>query len=803
MLDDDHLSLLHLVSLYTGKHKSIRKTHLIVILEYCTLFDSSPNLISIPGRSLGWINISHYAVEKLTNLIQHDPPLLVQVKQTNTTSPSISYQITPASFKSIFISQKIKDIINDQLYPEIPMRSKILSRYSQANLLRVSFDASTNQFFLFNTSSRILSTVTTPKELSFRSHSFCANSKQKQKTTPSTAKTIPFTIQPIHTNAFQLDSVVLLLSEWIPEGSNQMSRLCTRLGALDRCQNTFFSNHLIKKDNNKVADINFTKIICTEFDFARYINFQNSGPSTRFGMHAIGVNFNENGSILYGIEIDEVGESSKKENGNLISTIGLARIIAMIHTDTTELIEDLLTPVQQSLLGAVYADDYRFKYSLILAMDFRKFFLNPLEYYQNSRNSSELINIIGTIFHIDRLPENHLLFRGEKGCLFVGKQSRNKNILSVLSFFASIMGFSLFIKAYVKSISNMNVSIRNLFEQVKTSPTTLHLHQIRLVLSNLTRDAVLMETLLQYMSETLSSCKSQAVASPVVKDGTAGTIPIALFYLLKMKKKHTNLSKRLRDVKRLTKGACLKLQLLQTTVNARARQDLMITSKSIDINFDKLKKTTKYTKMNATSYKIIQLLFGASLSFDILDRVSGGDLLGAEGVEIANCSVCWVYEVFPLQKPMLWFAINMVWMLVFVVCLHFVFEHVIMKNETTMSITKIVNLKINVTELKNMLKKIRENRNVINDVTVGTLETLGAAKTAEKTINQRNNTSTTIFLDGLQKVILKYDKERELLLSLTLSWKENVDIPKFNDVDHVKIYLNRLKSVGVLCDISV
>ena len=164
MLDDDHLSLLHLVSLYTGKHKSIRKTHLIILIDYCTLFDSSPNLISIPGRSLGWINISHYAVEKLTNLRQHDPPLLVQVKQTNTTSPSISYQITPA-FKSevVFISQKIKDIINDQLYPEIPMRSKILSRYSQANLLRVSFDASTNQFALFNTSSKILSTFTTPK----------------------------------------------------------------------------------------------------------------------------------------------------------------------------------------------------------------------------------------------------------------------------------------------------------------------------------------------------------------------------------------------------------------------------------------------------------------------------------------------------------------------------------------------------------------------------------------------------------------------------------------------------------------
>lgn len=384
----------------------------------------------------------------------------------------------------------------------------------------------------------------------------------------------------------------------------------------------------------------------------------------------------------------------------LISFSNLARVLQHAHMDTTLLVDDCLMPVQHALLNTIYTPTInrhhhhniiRPKYYMSVAHDLRPFFLkhNAYDmYFVNSKNRSEIEKIVGQLLHVTSLSNHHLLFQGKHGCLFVGHQCRHAEIMSQLTLFASIMSLHLFIQTYYHKLTKINVNIEQLHCLINVwhhHPNTSNKIQQKMLL--LIQEILHMDSIMEYMKDALGSwlplCAKVPPPSPVPSSSSPTLSPLAaeLLAALDVKSLHKNLQRRCMDLMKNVCGARQKLQHVRNIVTAKVRAELIIRSKSIDANFFKLVQVSRGSEQKATqSLDIMKLLFAASFSFQVLDRVSGGDFLGAEGVEIGNCSVCWVYDVFHVvvETPGLWWLLSMIWMLVLVVgCLllnYYLFE---------------------------------------------------------------------------------------------------------------------------------
>ena len=378
-----------------------------------------------------------------------------------------------------------------------------------------------------------------------------------------------------------------------------------------------------------------------------------------------------------------------KLDTTLISFSNLARVLQHAHMDTTSLVADCLMPVQHALLNTIYTPTInlhhhhnviRPKYYMSVAHDLRPFFLkhNAYDmYFVNSKNRSEIEKIIGQLLHVTSLSNHHLLFQGKHGCLFVGHQCRHAEIMSQLTLFASIMSLHLFIQTYYYKFTKININIEQLHCLINVwhqHPNTSKKIQQKMLL--LIQEILHMDSIMEYMKDALGSwlplCTKVPSPSPVPSSSSPTLSPLAaeLLVALDVKSLHTNLQRRCMDLMKNVCGARQKLQHVRSIVTTKVRAELIMRSKSIDANFFKLVQVSRGSEQKTTqSLDIMKLLFAASFSFQVLDRVSGGDFLGAEGVEIGNCSVCWVYDVFyvVVETPGLWWLLSMIWMLVLVV----------------------------------------------------------------------------------------------------------------------------------------
>ena len=753
MMEDQHL--LYLISIYTEHNQWLQADHLDVLIYEALPYSNSATPTLLHSDKL-WMNISHHARSTLDTLLitatGATAPLVTRLKSTSPQGlTSVAYQISSQGKAQLqSISQQIMNSINDCVFPELPPRASG-SRYdTRTNLLRVSFLPEQNKFRLSNMYIDRLSDITNLKKISFRSMSYCSSTTNGPITTacttaaanPTSTSTSTLTCKP-QASAILLESVSLIVTEWLPMGSNQLARLCDRLGVLERR----WSNQLASE---------MTNVYIIDFDFAHYINFHATSWNN-FGVH-----MSKSGTVMYGMKIDRCNNNELED---VLSSTQLSSIIALAHKDTALLTEDLLTPVQKSLLNAVNNGDWthRAKYYVITAHDLQPF-LPPKEFRSdvNVFNNSEIKQMIGVVFHIDSLPLNHILFRGRHGCLCAGHHSKSTDVHSLLNLFASLMGFDLHVQQYHKRITLMNIATRNVFHLLSAQKCvhSLHLHQAGTQVTNLQRDLILLETLMEYMSESLCLWKKRAFFAPITVNPSLSMLATALWNKLKFNSIHRTLRRRVQDMKKLIIGAGSKLQLLRNTATSKTKQHLMTSSNNIDKHFSTLARSTKMADKAAHSFKIMQLLFAGGLAFDVLDRATGAEMLGAKGVEIANCSVCWIYDIFPLEKPMLWWTLNIIWMILFVVGLEILMQQLRGQRKKESVKHALKNKKIDMRMLEKMLVEV----------------------TVVKTIVGENGITTVTFVtcmnknvdgnQGLVAVELCYDAEKAVLKSVLISQKE-------------------------------
>ena len=206
--------------------------------------------------------------------------------------------------------------------------------------------------------------------------------------------------------AITLNYVLTMVGEWIPFGANQIVALNERLGAMDRCQGGLFTSAIDKKPTDTSFDVppGLTQVTILDYDFVRFINFEAeiNYPEDEgiIQIENFGIHLNVDGTVIYGIKVEAIMERTEES----ISVDMLSRLLVDVHQDSSQIMNDLLSAYQKSLLDMVFMGDMdqRGKFNMIISEGIEPF-CPAIEYMDRQDKENELKQVRKTVSCVHRL----------------------------------------------------------------------------------------------------------------------------------------------------------------------------------------------------------------------------------------------------------------------------------------------------------------------------------------------------------------------------------------------------------------
>jgi hypothetical protein len=655
--------LIYLVSLYakfaehaTDREKWIRNIPLLVLIyEGITTgnldYDYAPNntLISYKGTSSRkWINVSQEGRSAIEDL--REKKLLNGLKlSTEDFQPITAYQVSPKGAELIAgIPSEMKEDIDNFVYPPAGKERK---------LLQVIFDG--EKFILTNGSDYTkVSLITECEDVSYVSSPYlpaCIRASDKPLDSNDHLKYEcgkgESQIRDELSEAVVLSTAFCLVGEWIPFGCNQIVALNERLGALDRCQGGLFTAVIDEQPTStqfKVAP-GLTKVKILDFDYVHFINFQAEinfpEDSGVVQIENFGIHLNSDGTIIYGLYIDAIQEHTSEHIG--IDT--LTRLLVDVHSDSSKIMNDLLSQYQIQLLDMLYMGDVmmRSKFNCIISagIEPKK---SAEEYLDKGEMENELKQVLGDLRSAHDLSKDDVIIMGNSGILVSGPHAQFYE--SILITYLSLLCREIFMKNYFIRIFVLNKSLQNIREKImgyRSDPNSIQ--TIRTAINAGTKDIILLKEILEYLEESLQEME---VPTTGVDSGA-----VRLLRVLDLKGMKNDTLTRCKDLTKLIEGANNELTTLGQMTEMIITNQLEEVFKNVDQNTKYLVDASAANERSSASLEVMQVILAGGFAFDIVDRITGGTL----NTRVPEWAMD--YIVYPIvQKPMLWFFLNLVWL---------------------------------------------------------------------------------------------------------------------------------------------
>ncbi|TMW67009.1 hypothetical protein Poli38472_012125 [Pythium oligandrum] len=457
--------------------------------------------------------------------------------------------------------------------------------------------------------------------------------------------------------AIVLAHPVCIIGEWIPFGSNQVVALNERLGSMDRCQGGLFTSLIDDKPTETQFEVppGLTQVRILDYDPVRFINFEAEinfpEDDGIVQVENFGIHLNVDGTIFYGIQVDSILD----KRADRISVDLLSRLLVDMHQDSSEVMDDLLSSYQSSLLDMIFLGDIgnRGKFNMIMAEQIDPF-MPGLEYMDRGDYENELKQVLGDIHCAYDIGDDSVMIVGRDGMLVAG--SAAKRFEKVFIAYFSLLCREMFLRSFFTRIfvlEELLKHVRQLIFKAKEDPT--HLTTIRSKLTQATNDLILFTDTLGYLLESLEFVKiPHKSPHPSVEEEE-------IFGYLDLKKQHHDILLRARDLEKLVHGAkyeVVNLRQMADVLNTSQLEDIFLT---VESNTKTLADASLIAKQSGSSLDLVQVLLAGSFAFTVLDRLPGGTL----NMEAPK----WVLDAFyePIIKiPLLFFVLNLIWMSLFI-----------------------------------------------------------------------------------------------------------------------------------------
>jgi hypothetical protein len=791
-LAPDHCRILYLISKYAepansfkGRESWIRQLALLVLIyegiEVGSLkLDFAPNLVWISSKcrtERKWLRISQEAKSIIDDLWELKLINGIKLSCINYL-PVTAYQISKQGRRLLCqIPESLKAETHKFIFPPVPQLQ---------NAFQVRYDG--DNFFLHSGAYVKRSKITDSEDVSYVSSPYlpaCLRSNCSYLVEPTCNKL------RATESAFGQDmmlkksdeNIVLsqahaLVGEWMPFGANQIAALSERLGAMERCQGGLFSSKIDENPSQTHFQVppGLTQARILDFDSIEFINFEAeiNFPEKdgiiqveNFGMH-----LNVSGTLLYGIKIEAIMNRAEKD----IPFDLLARLLVDIHQDSSEIIRDLLSSYQLSIMDMIYMGkaSHRNKYNLITAQGIEPK-LPALKYLDKGDRENELKQVLGEIYACYDITKEDVLFLGRDGCLFCGPNAHNYD--SLLTTFMGLNSRDIFIRNfYVRTFvldDTLNI-LRKMIKEYRKDPNNTLL--VEEGLSEAARHIIILIESLQYLLESVEDLEL-----PLTPSDPAG---IRLFRSLSLMERKNNILVRCKDSIKLIEKLRMQLDALQTKFEGISKVQLMQVSREFELNTKRLVEASILHCRMKRTLEIIRFFFAGSLAFDIIDRLGGGSftLINAKWV------VDWIQKPI-IDAPILFLLLNLLWFQ----CIWAIIAWGInwkQEKQSCITLRAHVDKKINFSRLKTFLSKKKMDTSIME--------------------YNKSNPTIKIFLwrelsfpwkNADTMIELRVDVEKSLLRSIRLQVKSGDGSTNDKDIDSVTSLCNSVhEHFHLLCE---
>jgi len=597
-----------------------------------------------------WMNVTQEGKAAIDDL--REAELVNGLKlSTEDFQPVTAFQVSPKGMRFIGqMPQEVKDGVNQFVYP--PKDSG-----APKAPLEINFDGDVFSLVGLNGYSRE-SDVTEPEDVSYVSSPYLpdclrAPCKDKKPMTSNAHRAHESAagasnIADELSEAIILGNVVGVVGEWIPFGSNQIVALNERLGALDRCQGGLFTAFVDRSPTDTQFNVppGLTQVSILDYDFVQFINFEaeinfpEDGDIVQvenFGMH-----LNVDGTIMYGIKVEAILERKADD----ISLDHLSRVLVDVHQDSSQIINDLLSSYQRTLLDMIFMGDAeaRNKFNMIIAGDIKPKLAADL-YMDKGDYENELKQVLGDLRVCHDVSPDDLIIVGRDGLLLAGPSIRANEDLLVA--YLSLLCREIFIRNYFVRTFVLDESlqkIRKLILSYQTDPNNVT--RIRDLLNSASKDIILLKEVLEYLRESLDEmvipeCNEKCKTSR------------KLYKVLNVRQMQKDVMLRCTDLDKLSEGShnqLLTLQQMSDVINTKQLEDVF---KNVESNAKAMADGVDATERSSESLELMQDILVGSFAFEVIDRISGGTL----NTVVPDWVTLFVDKVVAI--PMVFFLLNM------------------------------------------------------------------------------------------------------------------------------------------------
>eukprot|EP00793_Prasinoderma_coloniale_P005699 PRCOL_00004173-RA len=649
----NHLKLMYLISRYShfaqsvhDKERWIRKLPLLVLIYEGVVqkvfdYDYAPSSEVIEARRV-YINISQEGKDDLDDLTEGR--MIKGLRLSTKEHQSVTaYQITLAGVN--MISKRLPDeerqLVDDFIFID-------------GQQLQVAWEEGT--FLLRNDLVSRESTITECEDVSYVSSphiprtlrrpggpSLSSNAHRAHESAGKVS-----TIRDDLDEVITLSNVTILVGEWLPFGANQIVELNIKLGANERCQGGYFTSTV---DQNSTATqfevpTGLTQVRIVDYDLTRFTNIEAEVyfPEEEgivqiecFGIHA-----RLDGTLVYGMLIEAVMDRILEN----ISLDNLARLLVDVHIDSSKIMESLISNHQRDLLDMVFLGntECRDKVNCIIAervLPKRR----AAQYMDRDAFENEIRQVLGDTYEGYDLTDEDVIVTGSHGIMVTGPNAKLNE--PVLLAFLSLRSRDVFVQNLFSRLFIVDDTLkttRKMINEYERDPNSIP--RIRRTISETSKDIILLEEILLYLSESLSQDRSiyQRPSDP------AG---VRLYDILDVDIMIDDLKTRIEDMEKILQGARHEVDGLRNMTDTVSENQMFKLQEEIRGNSADMLVQLKNNERQSTSLDVMQVIFAGSLAFELLDR-----LTGEWSVVHTEWGRMWIVEPL-MNKPMVWFIVSM------------------------------------------------------------------------------------------------------------------------------------------------
>ena len=649
-----------MISLYTKKSSPgtdekdewVRKQALIVLIYEGIVagvldFDYAPASAYVENRRI-WMNISQEGKSDIEFLREEE---LVNGLQMSSKSfqPITCYQISDKGKELVRrISRKEKEAVHEFVYAR-----------GTRELLATYWDGR-NYYLVSSSGYKRKSTITDCEDVSYVSSAYIPQClRYGGRPTLSNAHRAHESGVNVQNNLDELDEVITLnsvsviVAEYIPFGANQIVQLNNNVGSTERVQGGFISPAMdtnsagttieMSPELTSVDILDYT--LTNHINFEAEINFANEGDDT-IQVETFGVSLNAEGTCFYGLQVEAVLDRIKDN----ISLDHLSRLLVDVQQDSSAIVDAIISQYQRELMNLVFLGDAenRNKVNLIIANEITPH-LTAEEYMDKGEYENELKQVIGDTKAAYDISEHDTLIFGAYGLLVAGPNSRHHEPL--LCAYLQFITIDIFLQNFFARIWILNDDMQTtntIILDGSKDPRSLDRIKYRIV--KLAKDLIMLEEILSYMIEAL-----EVIEIPPEPPEQAGR---SLYERLEIAGMRNQLIRRAMDLKKNIAGAQRFLDVLREMSSVVSESKMFRLNESVDLNTKQMCTLQDANERSAQSLVILQTIFGGLLAFQILDRLTGNNW------SVSNSS--WFssfYQSAIVNTPLLWFIISFfVWL---------------------------------------------------------------------------------------------------------------------------------------------